>query len=197
MSNLVLKRVNVQDLCPLCSKPGESIYYALIDCSFVKEVWVISVLISRGNRNGSICDWLQEMFTKFEKSTWGCIAVLVWNLWIHRNEVVWYSKRKQPTQIVDGAVTYLHKWLIAQQTNPPSPDNSGLFHHNLAKWKKPKTGWPKCNIDAAIFNQQGMIGADCVLRNTEGAFIGARINSFVQSDLNPKLAEDPSFREQI
>ncbi|EEF36385.1 hypothetical protein RCOM_0596960 [Ricinus communis] len=190
-------RIDNQNLCPLCSNPGESIYHALIDCSFVKEVWVISVLVSRGNRNGSICDWLQEIFTKFDKSTWHCIAAIVWNLWIHRNEVVWNSKRKQPRQIVDGAVTYLQRWLIAQQTNPPSPDNNEVFNHNLAKWKKPKSGSLKCNVDASTFNQQGMIGAGYVLRNTEGALLGARITSFVQSDLNLKLAEALSFREAL
>ncbi|KAL9418350.1 hypothetical protein AB3S75_041205 [Citrus x aurantiifolia] len=41
-------------------------------------------------------------------------------------------------------------------------------------WERPKFGWVKCNVDAAVFESQRRFGLGCVLRNSDGCFLAAR-----------------------
>ena len=45
------------------------------------------------------------------------------------------------------------------------------IHPSLPKWEKPPPGFIKCNIDAAVDNNQEAMGAVFVLHDEEGALI--------------------------
>ena len=64
------------------------------------------------------------------------------------------------------------------------------------RWTKPEAGWLKCNVDAAIFNQEGYIGFGCVIRNEEGVKVAAK-NGILYGVLDPAMAEAMSCREVL
>lgn len=62
-------------------------------------------------------------------------------------------------------------------------------------WKKPMEGWVKLHTDAALF-QDGSIGVGCVMRNSQGVFLGARCCRLVGA-WSPRVAEAIGMKEAL
>jgi hypothetical protein len=94
-------------------------------------------------------------------------------LWKSRNLLLWENTNTTPTLIVTRAQEVLHEWSCMQKIkNPP--------HHEeqLHVWTKPQQGWIKCNVDAAIFNANTIMGYGICFRNSTDNFLLGK------SDLN-------------
>ncbi|KAL0340087.1 UNVERIFIED_CONTAM: hypothetical protein Sradi_4525500 [Sesamum radiatum] len=63
VSNLEQRRMDVEDLSPSCKLPGESLVRCFISCSFIHQVWAISLLPywTIFNFEGSLEGWLQDV----------------------------------------------------------------------------------------------------------------------------------------
>ena len=66
----------------------------------------------------------------------------------------------------------------------------------VVRWIRPEPGWLKCNIDAAIFNQQDYIGTGWVIRNEDGAMVAAK-NGILHGFIDPAVAEALSCRKAL
>ena len=55
--------------------------------------------------------------------------------------------------------------LYAKNRNPPQHEEQ------LHIWTKPRQGWIKCNVDAAIFNGNMIMGYEICFRNSTGNFL--------------------------
>ncbi|KAH9648318.1 reverse transcriptase domain-containing protein [Citrus sinensis] len=69
-----------------------------------------------------------------------------------------------------------------------------LVNYSFAKSCWPSVGWFKCNVDAATFSSSGKISYGAVIRNSDGAFIAARSDSFIGS-FGAREAEAIGVRE--
>ncbi|KAH9679251.1 rnase h domain-containing protein [Citrus sinensis] len=68
--------------------------------------------------------------------------------------------------------------------------------HGAVCWKRPHVGWVKCNVDAAVFSSQAMVGLGCVVRNSEGIFLTAKCDRFLGS-FGAREAEAFGVREAL
>ena len=67
---------------------------------------------------------------------------------------------------------------------------------NEAKWLRPEIDWVKCNIDAAIFQQEGFMGYGWILRNDERMMIVAK-NGVINGLVDPAMTEVISCRKAL
>ena len=44
----------------------------------------------------------------------------------------------------------------------------------VTRWAPPPCGFVKCNVDAAVFDEEGKVGYDFIVRDCEGNMIMAR-----------------------
>ncbi|KAH9661644.1 rnase h domain-containing protein [Citrus sinensis] len=129
----------------LASANEESVLHALIECSFAKSCWFSSPVGFVGCC-ASFLGWLEHIFTRCSREDCNIAMMICWRIWIHRNDIIWNDKFGSVQQVGNGAVS----------------------------WERPRFGWVKCNIDAAIFESQRRFGLGCVLRNSDGCFLAAR-----------------------
>ena len=114
------------------------------------------------------------------------IAMFLWSLWNSRNDLIWNRWRKSSNWIFHAA---LHTFIQWQQARVPLvPQRSHKDVSSSLQWKKPKLGWVKCNIDAAMFNQFQCIRVDCVIRDVNGVMITAK-NAKIHGLLDPAIVE--------
>ena len=107
--------------------------------------------------------------------------------------MVWSQKYSSIRFVVCSAFSFLHSWRNARDFRPLC--RSGQFSDNpYCKWKKPNAGWTKANVDAAVFESKGAVGA--VFRDDEGRFVGGYSKIF-EGIFDPTLLEMLAIRESL
>ena len=105
-----------------------------------------------------------------------CCNALLEDL-INRSDRVWNNKASSAYQVLNSAGQLLYQWQVANKQLYYVNDDVPKQVYGALCWEKPKFGWVKCNVDAAVFASQGKIGFGCVFRNSEGCFLAARCAS--------------------
>ncbi|KAH9684396.1 reverse transcriptase domain-containing protein [Citrus sinensis] len=123
----------------------------------------------------------------------------VWDydvIWVNRNNKVWNNTACSVCQILNSAGQFLYQWQAAKRQVFDINDDTQRLVHGALCWEKPKFGWVKCNVDAAVFASQGKIGIGCVIRNSQGGFLAARCVEVV-GNFGAREAEALSIREAL
>lgn len=82
---------------------------------------------------------------KESADTGGCVAILLWQLWVARNDVVWNWEVSADQ-------------LAAMETCPRDEQSGEECSSPLPaqiRWEKPYHGWLKCNVDIAFQTPKG------------------------------------------
>lgn len=112
-------------------------------------------------------------FTCHKQENFGIkFATILWSFWKQRNRKIWNNQYKPATITIQQAFQYLSEW---QQAcfHRTSTISSHLDQYN-STWQKPSHGRIKCNIDAALFQQQLCFGIGLCLKNHNGSFLQAQ-----------------------
>jgi len=107
---------------------------------------------------------------KESADTGDCVAILLWQLWAARNDVVWNSSRDTPLGIGRLALSNWQQWKLAQEMNRPGRSATPPLPTQI-RWEKSNHGWLKCNVDIAFHSSEGISTTDCCFRNAEGVFV--------------------------
>ena len=83
------------------------------------------------------------------------------------------------TAMSNAAGQLLYQWQLAYQGHPNVIPGQNLALDGDVVWTKPSIGWVKANIDAAIFQNQGQIGAGCIVRDAASNMIIARTTNIL------------------
>ncbi|AES90844.2 hypothetical protein MTR_4g098780 [Medicago truncatula] len=117
------------------------------------------MLLPRVSLFQSLPELIFDICFKESVDTGGCIAVLLWQLWATRNDVVWNSSRDTPLEIGRLALSNWQQWKFTQEI----------------RWEKPANGWLKCNVDVAFNSSIGISTTCCCFRNAEGVFFAGHL----------------------
>lgn len=186
--------MEVYPICPVCSSEIELLDHILLSCSYAQHCWQLSMLGLRNNTGDSFFQSFVDAFKAMKLQDLQFMCCVAWNIWSHRNSVVWKNCFQNPAQIVNGAGVMLFQWQqaqIKQQRGFSSNDRDGA-----AMWQKPSSGWITCNVDAAVKVDSGWSSFGCVFRDTSGSFVssyGGALAGIVDS----KIVEVMAFREAL
>lgn len=81
--------------CPFCDQAPETINHIILGCVLARQVW--SSIIDNWNKpnllpstDATIVDWWTSLnpARHLRKETWAIIALVAWQLWKHRNDIV-------------------------------------------------------------------------------------------------------------
>ena len=96
---LVARGLNLLASCPLCNGPLESIIHVLRDCSIAQQVWnsLSPPMLPNLFFGINLSDWLHLNCKSQQPCAlgipWGILFPIgVWNLWLHRNRVVFQNE---------------------------------------------------------------------------------------------------------
>ncbi|XVE79954.1 hypothetical protein DITRI_Ditri14bG0098900 [Diplodiscus trichospermus] len=123
------------------------------------------------------------------------VAMVLWNLWSNRNEIVWHQKNFAPNKIVQRSMIQLQQWLNTRNNEKRInvADNPG----QEMKWVRPNAGWLKCNVGAAVFASESLAGSGIVVRDSNGCFVAVKSAVHSHMSANALLAEAISLKEAL
>lgn len=116
--------------------------------------------------------------------------MVCWSLWKRRNKWVWDKANGSAFGVIAAASNLLRDWKEVQSLN-----NNSQNQTEVRRWEKPKDGWIKLNVDAAVFRNNN-IGCGVVLRDAQGRFLGARCKR-VEGAWRPREAEAIALKKAL
>ncbi|KAH9704682.1 reverse transcriptase domain-containing protein [Citrus sinensis] len=170
--NLVQRRVEVHPLCPICNVATETISHVLLEHSFAKTCWLASAVGFIGNC-WNVGEWLETLFTRCSKDDCSLATMICWGIWLNRNNRVWRNINGRASTLFNLASQNLFQWQQVRK-NPYFSPSFVANDHGSVCWKRPRDGWFKCNVDAAISRHRGTISFGAIIRSSQGDFIAAK-----------------------
>ncbi|XP_031111986.1 uncharacterized protein LOC116015960 [Ipomoea triloba] len=125
------------------------------------------------------------------------MAAKLWTLWLVRNDTFWNAKMWNINEIKCYVQHLVSAWqhgyssptvLMSRTTQPPS--------HSIASnvWSPPPEGMLKCNVDAALLDDN--VGFGAVVRDHAGKFVAA-YSGHLHCTRDPYLAETMAVKETL
>lgn len=105
-------------------------------------------------------------------------AMMVWAIWKMRNDKVWEDVNTSVMVAVRKACENLLEWEVARSRQREDQHAQCVHAEVETRWIKSFVGNLKCNMDAAIFNQEGRDGIGMCIRNDQESFVKAKTMTF-------------------
>ena len=121
----------------------------------------------------SASNWLLNKMaaTSYEELTKICTGVVRGWWWFWRNKKVWESKSTNPAVAMQRSFTILDGCRKAKQVGTFDGSRSNEVGIEDKKWKCPKEGTLKVNVDASVFPNAVSFSIGMVLRNHMDEFL--------------------------
>ncbi|KAK9030531.1 hypothetical protein V6N11_031956 [Hibiscus sabdariffa] len=141
-ASLRSKRLNVNDVCPLCQSSSETLEHLLRDCYFVLELHnALDVSISQSADTDDWFTWLAVLFCSLNESVKMRLIVSYWAVWFTRNKVV----HENVVPSVSECVAFCRSFL-ADCGSFPTDARANTAHQPVA-WEAPPVNVFKFNFD--------------------------------------------------
>ncbi|XP_075494869.1 uncharacterized protein LOC142532458 [Primulina tabacum] len=99
---------------------------------------------------------------------------IMWSLWRYRNEKLWKGVSRPPHTTVSLGFEMVMNWNQAQRKSIGG--QTAISRQDADdRWTKPPDPSMKCNVDAALFNEQRATGFGTVVRDSTGKFMVSKI----------------------
>ncbi|KAM6583229.1 hypothetical protein CsatB_010231 [Cannabis sativa] len=156
-AQLVTKHVPISSICQLCNSSDETIFHALVGCSFARSCWHRSCVDIGSWMETAFSSWWYNLSHKVSEPMLEEANMVAWGIWRARNDVVWNQKSSNDAVVVLSARRALDQYQFAQSTK----NDSLMFFRGDDKvvehWKTPNFNQIKVNVDGAIFEQWGAL----------------------------------------
>lgn len=146
-------------MCKRCWLAEESEHHLFFECVYARQIWRASGLSSLIINNTTttleekidvclqICS--STRFTHFQDLPYW----ILWRLWKSRNVLIFQNKQTHWRSLLNYAINDAREWKKESETME-YVTSSPIRNCNQARlrshWKRPPTGWIKCNVDGAF-----------------------------------------------
>jgi hypothetical protein len=174
-SNLILRGMVCDSLCPRCHNGPETIDHVFLNCDQARQVWFSSPLTitTSSSKFQSYRDWFNYMLTNTTKDCIQIIVTITYSLWLARNKKIFQNRDIPASETVEKAIKVLQEY---KHNSNPAQITSTRIHPsadcNNSSWSPPPRASLKLNVDAHLFSD-GRLGLGLVLRDEDGRIVGA------------------------
>jgi len=105
------------------------------------------------------------------------VALLLWQIWAARNDVIWNDVHHTSTSIGRTALDAWQQWQeFHKHPSPPVVQHKhNIVQGNSLVWEKPRETWLKCNVDVVFHDRNQFTSFACCARDSRGQFIRAQM----------------------
>ncbi|KAK3217989.1 hypothetical protein Dsin_011959 [Dipteronia sinensis] len=171
-TNLLLRKVPSDSICPCCDQKAETTMHALWCCpllrpirevcGFTKDCW--------GDDNSMFLDFMIYCRRQLVQEEMDLICQILWRGWYNRNRGVHDAAKMCNKEVVPCARAFQEEYLLANHAlNAEVSDRRG----NGPIWQPPYKGTYKINTDAALSVGDGIVGVGIIIRDYVGNVIAS------------------------
>ncbi|KAK8652504.1 hypothetical protein V6N13_126535 [Hibiscus sabdariffa] len=158
--NLQGRRLNVNNVCPLCHSSNETVEHLMRDCSFVSQLHnALDMPIFQNVDMLTWFEWLAMRFCSLNESFKMFLMVSYWVVWFTRNKVV----HENIVPSVTDSVAFVRSFLV--ECGSISTNERAISSFQPIVWEAPPDNIVKFNFDATYDSHRkraisGVIGRD-------------------------------------
>ncbi|KAF2308605.1 hypothetical protein GH714_011267 [Hevea brasiliensis] len=185
VANLQTRKVYIGGGCLKCSA-FEDADHGFLTCPCAYDCWE-SFGFGEVDQFASLSSFVAFILALSDKQPIARSFMILWGLWVKRNQLVWQGKSCTGQDVVDMALSCLADWEASQscyQQYVSPVSRMSIVDH----WFPPPMSFYKCNIDAGIFELEKKFSYAAVVRDSSGNF-QATFSGFQDGVVLPKLAE--------
>lgn len=109
-ANLERKGINLRETCQACENYPESIFHCFVECVLARECQN-KVGVNVSVTSVDMTDWIDKVLAINSFNDGGKIVVVLWGLWVNRNNVVWRGKCGTVVGVVSMRCRMLEEWI--------------------------------------------------------------------------------------
>ncbi|XP_074373929.1 uncharacterized protein LOC141714300 [Apium graveolens] len=193
----MIKRVQIEALCPVCHVDSETILHSLVTCEFAQRCWDILGIDIQCFKLTDFVDWLTEVLSTCNLKKQAECITLCWALWRARNDLVWNQRSSTVNRTVAAVKQYLTQWSLSQGKSSSMASLQPIVKGDGAEtWVKPNPHSVKVSVDAAVFDDKEAVGFGLVARDSDNNLIQARTRIHNRHTI-PVLAESMAIKEAL
>ena len=169
-ANLTTRGIPCEDSCVSCELLAETHRHTFFVCSKAADCWE---KIGLGNLTHNLLltadNFTATLFNLFDKLLLHhqhLAAMVLWSLSKSRNAKLWEATDTSPNFIISHAKDTLQEWSCMQRTKHQEQNPT-----HTSSWVKPPTGTLKGNVDAAMFDNNTIMGYGMCFRNSLGQLL--------------------------
>ncbi|CAN1146725.1 Putative ribonuclease H protein At1g65750 [Linum perenne] len=171
------RHLYVPSECGICQQDLEHSWHLFLQCPFAQRCWSEAGMLNQVNADMQVADSMQEwLFKLIETGDDDRIArsiAIMGAIWRERNNRVWNAETNEPLAVVRDGLEGLRAWTMARA----APADQAMAANRCVIWHPPPIGHVKCNIDAALFSDDGRHGMGAILRNSNGVMLQYRMSA--------------------
>ncbi|KAK3188605.1 hypothetical protein Dsin_028166 [Dipteronia sinensis] len=186
LSNLLSRKLPVEDRCPMCRTVGETTLHALWDCKNLKLIrrnWIPYEALFRGTYK-NFFDLVLDCSICLREDDLEIFCTIVWRVWFLRNARIHGAPSANVCEVVEWATNFLADYKHCHV----GTINIGMVNRSNVVWPHPPPGYFKVNCDAAMDVKGGRIGFGLVIRDTTG-FVLAASSQVMEGYFTAQVAE--------
>lgn len=157
-ARLVQKGVICPSTCTYCMSEFENAWHLFVNCPKAREIWHQAYLWELVSERFAKVDGIRELVFELLQQQNSWIAMILCSIWICRNEKAWDDTEKPTTLSLTNTSQFFQEWLHACSTNAPTPNS--ILEGQLSNRQPPQPGTLKCNLDAALFNENNTFNSN-------------------------------------
>ena len=86
--------MDVSEICPVCNTDVEDTFHVLVRCSLARRIWTRYGMGDYSHSAVSFMEWWQQVVVSRNKEEVCMAAMVAWNIWNNRNDIVWNRKKQ-------------------------------------------------------------------------------------------------------
>lgn len=163
-------KVNCDSTYPVCLGGDEDELHLFFNCPKAPEIWAISGLQAEINLARldamNYHDCFFKLLSTLPNTSRSVFSMVFWAIWKVRNDKIWENLDTIAVAAMRRSKECLWDWEVARmKQNPNHLVLQQGVNNNVERWTKPRDGELKCNVDAAVFSQEGRYGIGMCIRN--------------------------------
>ncbi|KAK0573812.1 hypothetical protein LWI29_013953 [Acer saccharum] len=189
----LLRKVAVQDCCPLCQKLGESTLHALWECEKIKKARK-SWFPGSFPVHGKFCDFFDLIlfcFSSLSLEDLELFCIILWRIWFLRNSSIHGAPLDGFDNVLEWASDFLVDFKgcrsVCLRSSPPCLS---------VCWFLPPSGVYKINCDAALDGAGRKVGFSIVIRDGSGSVLACS-SQVVTASFSALVAETMAIGRAI
>lgn len=151
-TQLAEKGVQCPTVCAVYGSTNESPLHALFTCPHSRSVWQRAALWSNIEQQLHAFECVRDVFFAMigplVSGRRTQLAMLLWSIWLSRNEKEWNNVSNTPMHIEVRAKSTWEDWKLAQKERHPGASAGNTTSRK--EWTAPPPGYLKLNVGVAF-----------------------------------------------
>ncbi|XP_074328182.1 uncharacterized protein LOC141666094 [Apium graveolens] len=158
------KGVPVTISCSVCIVDVEHLRHLFFECSFARECWQLLDLDFDMYDMEYVSNWLVSFFATGQLMVLVKMAAMLWGIWYARNKCIFEGKVMTPAVVKAWCLKQVDEWQAVNIKSAHAQNTGDVAGNGNQRWKRPREGHLKVNVDAAVTEGQGFFSVGMVLR---------------------------------